>query len=247
MSHLTSQQLHSLKERLQDMKTDYEARLQQSDHYGLSHSLREETGELSPIDNHPGDLGTEMFERGKDVALNEHHEIQLERIVTALKLMDKGSYGTCVVCGKDIPYDRLKAIPETMYCVEHSPEQQLSYNRPVEEQFLTPPFGRTSMDEKDQTGFDGEDAWQIVESWGNSNSPALHEENDVDSYDNLYIEAADELDGCVESFESFVATDITGRHVTIVRNHQYDQYMDEGEGEPLLEPDVVIDDSELLH
>lgn len=242
MPHLTSQQLQSLNKRLMEMKSDYEQRLQQSDHYGLENSLRESTGELSPIDNHPGDVGTEMFERGKDIALNEHHETQLERIDTALKLIEKGTYGTCVVCGKEIPFERLDAIPETMFCVEHSPEQAVSNNRPVEEEFLYPPFGRTSLDENDQTGFDGEDAWQIVESWGNSNTPALHEENNIDSYDDLHIEASDELDGFVETYETFVATDITGRHVTIVRNHHYQQYMDEGEGEHLLEPDTVVED-----
>ncbi|MDK8180922.1 TraR/DksA C4-type zinc finger protein [Paenibacillus sp. UMB4589-SE434] len=243
MSHINSEQLQSLKLRLQQMKQDYEQRLHQSDHYGLADSLREQTGELSGIDNHPADLATELYEREKDIALNEHHEIELERIDTSLQHIDQGTYGKCVVCGQSIPYDRLDAVPSTMYCIDHCPETFTSDRRPVEEQFLTPPFGRTSLDERDdQNGFDGEDAWQIVEAWGTSDTPAMHEQTDVDSYDQLYIEASEELDGCVEAFESFVATDMTGRHVTVVRNRQYERYIAAGEGVPLLEEERSITD-----
>ncbi|WP_019420623.1 TraR/DksA C4-type zinc finger protein [Paenibacillus sp. OSY-SE] len=242
MPQLTADQLASLRQSLIDTKANLERRLKQGDHYGLSHSLRENTGELSTIDNHPADVATEMYERGKDIALNEHHEILLERIETALGMMTKGTYGICVVCDEHIPYERLEAVPSTMYCVEHCPETFVSDRRPVEEQFLTPPFGRTSLDELDtQNGFDGEDAWQIVEAWGTSDSPAMHEERNADDYDHLMIEASEELDGSVEAFESFVATDITGRHVSIVRNRQYRQYMESGEGIPLLEEDEHID------
>ncbi|MCE5167854.1 TraR/DksA C4-type zinc finger protein [Paenibacillus profundus] len=242
MTQLTADQLASLRQSLIDTKANLEQRLKQGEHYGLSHSLRENTGELSTIDNHPADVATEMYERGKDIALNEHHEILLERIETALGMMTKGTYGICVVCDEHIPYERLEAVPSTMYCVEHCPETFVSDRRPVEEQFLTPPFGRTSLDELDtQNGFDGEDAWQIVEAWGTSDSPAMHEERNADDYDHLMIEASEELDGSVEAFESFVATDITGRHVSIVRNRQYRQYMESGEGIPLLEEDEHID------
>ncbi|MCR8845728.1 TraR/DksA C4-type zinc finger protein [Paenibacillus sp. SC116] len=242
MSHLTSEQLQHLKRELTTEQADLERRLHQNDQYNLADSIKETTGELSPIDNHPADLATELYEREKDISLLEHHEIQLERIETALTLMEKGTYGTCVVCGQPIPYERLEAIPSTMYCVKDCPEQTVSHNRPVEEEFLTPPFGRTSLDEReDQNGFDGEDAWQIVEAWGTSDSPAMHEESDIDSYDRIMIEASEEIDGCVESFESFVATDITGKFVSVVRNRQYARYMNTGEGEPLLEPDRYYD------
>jgi hypothetical protein len=91
------------------------------------------------------------------------------------------------------------------------------------------------MDEHEgQNGFDGEDAWQIVERWGNSNSPALSENRDVDTYENVGIES-DDPDGYVEAIESFLATDITGRHVTVVRNKAYYDYMQHHEGDRGLE------------
>lgn len=243
MSHFTAEQMRSLRSQLLSDKHDIEHRLSENEHYGLGDSLKLQTGELSPIDNHPGDLATEVYERGKDISLLEHDEFQLERIDSALHAMEEGHYGTCAVCQRPIPYERMEAVPYTKYCKIHQPETVVSENRPVEEEFLAPSFGRTSLDERDdQNGFDGEDAWQIVESWGNSNSPAMAEDGNIDSYDVMAIEVAEELDGFVEAYESFVATDIYGHDVSIVRNRQYRQYLENGEGSGLLEPDAGQDE-----
>lgn len=245
MSHLTAKQLKSLRQQLQSQKQDLEQRIAQSDHLGLSQSMREQTGELSTNDNHPGDLGSEMFERGKDIALLENEERLLARVKDALEQMDQGDYGVCQECGQPISYERLEAVPYALFCVQHAPNQSVSERRPVEEQFLQRPFGRTSLDDhEDQNGFDGEDAWQIVESWGSSNSPAMAENNHIDDYNEMYIEAGDDLDGFVEPYESFIATDIFGQNVTVVRNKQYRKYLEAREGDPLLEPDYRIDGDE---
>lgn len=240
-SHLTAKQRKSLETVLRAMQQDLQQRIQQSEHLGLSQSMRDETGELSTNDNHPADLGSEMFERGKDIALLENEEQLLEKVTFALDRIHDEDFGICHDCGKPIPFARLQAVPYTLYCVKHAIDQAKN-NRPVEEQFLTPPFGRTSLDDQDQTGFDGEDAWQIVESWGTSNTPAMAEDNNVHDYDEMYIEAAEELDGFVESFESFIATDIYGQNVSVIRSRQYQRYLDNQEGDPLLEPELTIED-----
>ncbi|GLX68283.1 TraR/DksA C4-type zinc finger protein [Paenibacillus glycanilyticus] len=227
-------QLAQLRSRLEAEKQEIEDRQSQNDHHGLASSLRDSTGELSPIDNHPADLGTEMFERSKDLALLEKEDLHLARITAALEAMDNGTYGQCLACGKAISNERLEALPESLYCVEHAPRQDISHNQPVEEEFLSPPFGRSSRDDDDYNGFDGEDAWQIVEQWGTAESPAFSENNNVGDYDHIGIEA-DENDGFVESYESFVATDITGKHVSVIRNRNYKQYMDHDEGDHELE------------
>ncbi|MFC5532202.1 TraR/DksA C4-type zinc finger protein [Cohnella yongneupensis] len=231
-----------LKRRLLQEKSELEARVRGNDHFGLTSSYRESTGELSGIDNHPADAGTEMFERSKDIALLEKEAFRLERVDAALARMDSGEYGHCVACGKFIPWERLEALPTAIYCIDHEPRQENIERRPAEELFLTPPFGRTSLDEKEsQNGFDGEDAWQIVESWGSSNSPAMAEGNNIDDYESMSIES-DENDGFVEPLESFLATDITGNHVSIVRNRAYRQYMAANEGDHLLEPEEFADE-----
>ncbi|MBW7455079.1 TraR/DksA C4-type zinc finger protein [Paenibacillus sepulcri] len=235
MNTLTMNQLNMLRSQLEAEKNETARRLEDSDHYGHADSQRDETGELSMIDNHPGDVASEIYERGKDTALLEQEELRLERIEAALTAMDNGVYGSCLVCGEAIPYQRLQALPDTLYCVEHSPRQEISERRPIEEQVLTPAFGHSSMDEHEgYNGFDGEDAWQIVEQWGNSDSPAMSENRDVESYDEMGVEAG-EPDGYVEPLESFLATDITGKVVSVVRNREYYDYLKNNEGDSGLE------------
>jgi YteA family regulatory protein len=241
VNSLTSEQREALRDKLEHEKHSLERRLKQNDHFGSADPLSATTGELSSYDNHPADLGSEVFERGKDIALNEHEEHHLSDVTDALERMREGTYGSCAICGRSIPFERLQAVPETEYCFDHVPDREISQRRPVEEQLLAPPFGRTSVDElTKETEFDGEDAWQIVESWGNSDSPAMAEDREVHDYDSMYVEA-DENEGFVESYESFVATDLYGQHVTVVRNRQYREYMEKNEGDPLLEPDPYRD------
>ncbi|WP_042199653.1 TraR/DksA C4-type zinc finger protein [Paenibacillus camerounensis] len=236
MSHLTSQQLAQLHTALLQQQEDIRHRLHNNEHYGLQESLRDSTGELSTIDNHPGDAATELYNRSMDISLVERDEHELDDIAAALQAMDKGSYGSCTVCGGDIPFERLSVVPSTRYCKEHNPGQHAPFTRPAEEEFLSPPFGRTSLDEReDQNGFDGEDAWQIVESWGSSNSPAMAEDNEIRSYNDMEIEA-DETEGFVEPWENFVATDIAGNHLTIIKGNSYRHYMDTEEGDYSLDP-----------
>jgi YteA family regulatory protein len=242
--HLNPQQLQSLQLILKEEKQWLDTHIEANNHFGLSESLRDQTGELSTNDNHPADLGSEMFERSKDIALNENREHHFNEVTKALERIENGQYGLCASCGASIPYERLQAVPTTMYCKEHVPDHH-SNDRPIEEQLLDPPFGRTSFDEQTQeTEFDGEDAWQIVESWGTSNSPAMAENPNIsNSYDNIEIEA-DEQVGYVESFESFLATDLYGRNVSVVKNQAYHDYIHSNEGDSFLEADPESDDTD---
>lgn len=232
---LTEKQRTMLRKQLINRQEEIEQQLLQNEHYGLNQSMRDSIRELSFYDNHPADIGSELFERGKDIALNENAEHNLEEVLIALESMNTGTYGICLVCDQNIPYARLEAIPWTPYCIKHAPNQDISVGRPVEEEILTPPFGRTSFDEReDETEFDGEDAWQIVASWGNSNSPAMVEDADAMDYNNLYLES-DENVGYVEAIESFLATDIYGQSTMIIRNNEYRKYMAGDEGDHSLE------------
>ncbi|GAE04285.1 DnaK suppressor protein [Paenibacillus sp. JCM 10914] len=143
-------------------------------------------------------MATELYEREKDLALQDRVDLELQRVIFSLENIHHGRYGVCTICGQPIPYERLEAVPDTQYCIKDTPREHLSFQRPVEEEVMAPPFGKSSMDEHDYAAFDGEDAWQIVESWGTSNTPAMAENNDVDSYDEMAIENGDDLGGFVE-------------------------------------------------
>jgi YteA family regulatory protein len=235
MNSITNEQKEELKLLLQEQKSNLTKRIESSHNFGLASSLRESTGELSYYDNHPADTATELFEQGKDLALNENTEAHLREVNEALANIDSNQYGLCAQCKQPIPFARLQVIPETRFCVTHSPEQKISQKRPIEEQLL--PFGIISSDEYSaQIQFNAEDAWKIVESWGNSDSPAMSEDREMHNYNDLFTEA-DETEGFVEALESFVATDLYGKEVSIVRNKAYREYMANHEGEPLLEPE----------
>jgi RNA polymerase-binding protein DksA len=75
-------------------------------------SLSDETGELNPgFDQHPGDVATELFDRELEYTLHDGEQALLARIDRALGRIDKGTFGTCERCGKDIPEERLEARP----------------------------------------------------------------------------------------------------------------------------------------
>jgi DnaK suppressor protein len=82
-------------------------------------SEEESFSELSHIDNHPADTGSETFEREKDFSILEQVEAELTDVERALRRLDDGSYGICQACGQEIVDERLEAVPAARFCVEH--------------------------------------------------------------------------------------------------------------------------------
>lgn len=64
------------------------------------------------------DSGQAAAERSEIVALIEGLQNSHREITAALKRIDEGTYGKCERCGRDIPMERLEAIPTTSLCVE---------------------------------------------------------------------------------------------------------------------------------
>lgn len=233
---LSKQQLAEIKTQLEQQKRELENRAEMNDNFGLNAGhYHESSGELSSYDNHPADEGTELYERGKDFALFEHHRIELENIKKALEAIEEGTYGRCEVCGKAIDPERLKAFPTTTFCIEHSPDQITSHERPLEEGVLMPPFGKFDMDEKDETVFfDAEDSWQEVQSWGTSETPSDFIEVE-DHYNDVYVESEDRI-GYVEDYENFVGVDITGNNITVYPATLHEKLENELDEEGIMSP-----------
>lgn len=161
---LTEEQLSQLSAQLNDWHEKLNARLNENEHFGNEMSLgKDSVSELSSYDNHPGDLGTELYEREKDIALNEHAEQELKNVESALKAIKEGTYGYCDECNKEIPYERLKAIPTTTKCVEHA------------------------------TIFDAEDTWQRVAAYGTSETPSDFRGTVKSNYDEMYAESDESI------------------------------------------------------
>lgn len=187
MNHLTTEQLQELREILQQEKSELESHLEPMENSAdLDSSLRVSTGELSSYDNHPADIGTETFERSRDIAIDDNLSQRLDQVRQALSRMEASKYGVCVVCGKEIPFERLQAVPYTAFCKEHTPARNVSDYRPVEEELVTPPpRGAGEHRQRGAGKFDDADAWSTLEKFGNSDSPAMAAKRNATDYDNL--------------------------------------------------------------
>lgn len=223
---LSEQQIQECNMLLQKRQSDLIRQVK--DHYGMSLEMAQEsTGELSHYDNHPADMGTEQFERGKDLALNEHAEKELEDINEALHAIDEGTYGICTECGEDIPFERLQAMPETDRCVKHAKDDTFKHNRPIEEQVFSPNINPDEVTDETQTGYDAEDAWQEVSRYGTSETPSDFY-GDRDNYDEMYPNS-DENVGYTEDIENFVGADMEGNFSGVTPFHK--KYEDELDNE----------------
>jgi RNA polymerase-binding transcription factor DksA len=74
--------------------------------------------ELSHVDNHPGDEGTETHERELEVTTELFLEEEERRIEEARRALAEGRYGKCVNCAREIPAARLLAVPEAVRCLD---------------------------------------------------------------------------------------------------------------------------------
>lgn len=172
---------------------------QLQDHYGLEISQTDAVGELSSYDNHPGDMATELYEREKDIALNEHTENELKAINEALHAMEEGTYGMCEVCSADIPFERLEANPIAKTCIEHAEEDTFKRERPVEEEVMNSQIPASDITPELQGEYDAEDTWQAVSRYGSSDTPSDFYE-DKKSYNEVYINSEEDV-GYVEDVE----------------------------------------------
>jgi DnaK suppressor protein len=68
-------------------------------------------GELSSIDQHTADAGSQLFDAERDRSMIERLEGDLEAIKRARKRLDDGTYGVSVDSGNPIPDERLEALP----------------------------------------------------------------------------------------------------------------------------------------
>ena len=77
--------------------------------------LREALKTEVDVDADEGD--PDLIEREKNVALVNQLERKKEDVEAALRLIEKGKYGTCERCGKEIPTERLDVRPDATLCV----------------------------------------------------------------------------------------------------------------------------------
>jgi RNA polymerase-binding transcription factor DksA len=89
----------------------------------------ESGGDIALADQHPADVASETEARELDVARQTMFEARIQLIDEALRRLERGEYGRCIVCGREIPAERLELLPETPHCVEDAEREQQSSAR----------------------------------------------------------------------------------------------------------------------
>jgi DnaK suppressor protein len=65
------------------------------------------------------DVAVDFLETQQEQSIRANEQALLTEVQEALKRIEQGTYGQCVVCGRPIPEKRLEAIPWAALDVEH--------------------------------------------------------------------------------------------------------------------------------
>ncbi|MRX74411.1 hypothetical protein GJU40_20040 [Bacillus lacus] len=123
---LSDKQTQGLKQQLLEMKKEIEDKPKDP---LFDTSMSDSVGELSNgIDNHPADLGSEVYDRERQQTLENVDENVLGEIKEALDRMEEGTYGKCIDTGEDIPYERLEALPYAKRTIQAQTERDQDRN-----------------------------------------------------------------------------------------------------------------------
>ncbi len=78
----------------------------------------EASGDLSNLPIDPADLGSDNYEEEISLSLLENEDQLMTEIDEALQRIGQRTYGRCQECGKEIPAQRLRALPYARYCIQ---------------------------------------------------------------------------------------------------------------------------------
>lgn len=193
---MDKEKLQYYKNKLNKEKDRINKLIEQLNENGMTKYNAETAGELSFYDNHPSDMATEVFEVELGRALEANEASLLQRVDDALISIDKGSYGKCNSCGKDIDEGRLEFLPYAENCIECQDTigKVKTYNsnqRVAEESVIGKPFGhKFEHGDKDEIGFDEEDSYQAV---GRYNQVRNTPEYEYDYDDDTYVEEIEKI------------------------------------------------------
>ena len=124
-SDVARQRLDEERVRLEETKATFD------DEHLRDESEDDSISELSSIDQHPADIGTETFEREKDLSILEQVEAELADVEHALRRLEDGTYGTCEACGQPIDEARLEALPAARFCLKDQAAAEQELRRPT--------------------------------------------------------------------------------------------------------------------
>ncbi len=72
----------------------------------------------SGVGNHPAEDASLTYEQETQLSLRRNDEATLHEVDRALQRMERGTYGVCERCSREIDFARLKAKPHARLCMD---------------------------------------------------------------------------------------------------------------------------------
>lgn len=132
--------------------------------------------ELSSYDNHPAELGTEVFNLGMNLNIKENGRNQIKEIERAVKKIENDTFGICERCKKEISNKRLETRPYVRLCIDcendnNNEKENIKKARPVEEDVIGAPFGKKYLNKQEDDEYEGLDYLNDLMKYGSASSP----------------------------------------------------------------------------
>jgi RNA polymerase-binding protein DksA len=112
-SALTTEHLQELRQRLDAREVELQNEVREAD--AESRETPEAPGPHEPGD--AADAGDQRFRTGMAHVDKQRDQEELIAIDAARARMEAGTYGVCIECGGEIPFERLQAQPTALRCV----------------------------------------------------------------------------------------------------------------------------------
>ncbi len=80
----------------------------------------------SVYSQHMADAGTDSYEREKGYHFINRETDYHKFLTKALKRIEDGSFGVCVLCNELIPEERMMEVPNTTKCIECKENEKLN-------------------------------------------------------------------------------------------------------------------------
>jgi DnaK suppressor protein len=100
------------------VRSELEARRDHARERVAALAQRPELGSAQGFGKRIGDGTTEAISRLTEIGVGESLERGLDRTERALAKLEEGTYGACDACGGPIPGARLRALPDSVLCLD---------------------------------------------------------------------------------------------------------------------------------
>ncbi|MCB0833876.1 MAG: TraR/DksA family transcriptional regulator [Bacteroidetes bacterium] len=84
----------------------------------LESTMRDASGDHSAYSFHMADQGSDTYDREKTFMLAARENKYLGELADAMRRIEEGTYGVCLICNKDIEKERLEVVLVAKYHVE---------------------------------------------------------------------------------------------------------------------------------